>query len=312
VFDNPTIEQLANILRQKHKPKNRSNLVPINRRGSKRPLFFVHPGGGGAMGYRHLASLLGEDQPFYGFQAVDEEENEREPLLSVEDRAAQYIEALFQVQAQGPYLLGGWSFGAYAAYEMARQLHRGNHEVASLILLDVTAPPPRSLPCDGDDADQLLLYLSAGKQLGFSLEAVKHHGAEERLQYLMDQLVRTNALSPDVEISQVRNFAKGLRRRLLSLIDYEMPPYSGVITLIRGLDGTSQVQGTDVDPDDPTLGFARLSPWAVQVRFVPGTHDDLVRPPHVQYLAEVIQACIADAENPGVLIRQLEATASRS
>lgn len=312
VFDNPTIEQLANILRQKHKPANRSNIVPINRRGSKPPLFFVHPGGGGAMGYRHLASLLGEDQPFYGFQAIDEEENQREPLLSVAERAAQYLEALFKVQPHGPYLLGGWSFGAYAAYEMARQLQQGNHEVASLILLDVTAPPPRSLPCDGDDADQLLLYLSGGKKLDFSLDPVKHHEADERLQYLVDRLVQSNALSPDVEISQVRNFAKGLRRRLLSLIDYEMPPYAGAITLIRGREGTSPVKGNHAEPDDPTLGFARLSPWPVQVHFVPGTHDDLVRPPHVQHLADVIKACISDAETSGTLIRQIEATATRS
>jgi amino acid adenylation domain-containing protein len=311
VFDNPTIEQLAGILRQKHKPAKRSNLVPINRRGSKRPLFFVHPGGGGAMGYRHLASLLGEDQPFYGFQAVDEEENKEESVLSVEVRATQYIEALFKVQPHGPYLLGGWSFGAYAAYEMARQLQKRNQEVARLILLDVAAPPPRRLPCDGDDADQLFLYLKGGNTLDFSLEPVKHLGTDERLRYLVNQLVQSNALSPEVEISQVRDFAKGLRRRLLSLIDYEMPPYAGPITLIRGLEGASLVEDKDADPNDPTLGFARRSPWPVQVHFVPGTHDDLIRPPHVQHLAEVIKTCLQDTAE-ALAHPELETTASRS
>jgi len=36
--------------------------------------------------------------------------------------AAYYIKALRTVQPEGPYFLGGWSFGGLVAFEMAQQL----------------------------------------------------------------------------------------------------------------------------------------------------------------------------------------------
>src|SRR5205085_533422 len=41
---------------------------------------------------------------------------------------------------QGPYLLGGWSFGGLVAFEMAQQLLRDGQEVAGLALIDTRSP----------------------------------------------------------------------------------------------------------------------------------------------------------------------------
>ena len=45
-----------------------SALVPIKTDGTRPPLFFVHAVGGSVAPYVALASLLGEDQPFYGLE----------------------------------------------------------------------------------------------------------------------------------------------------------------------------------------------------------------------------------------------------
>jgi len=188
--------------------------------------------------------------------------------------------------------------GGFIGYEMAQQLQQQGQEVARLLLLDIIAETPRSLPSDGDEADQLLALAGEASENQFSLEAVQHCGPEERLQYLVNQLVAAKALAPDVEIRQIRSFLKGLQRRNQSVIDYKLRPYSGPVTLIRAENGKS-IEGTMIDPGDPAQGFSRLSSHPVQVYFTPGTHDDLVRPPHVERLAEIIRKCLeADAGDP--------------
>src|SRR5439155_490607 len=61
------------------------------------------------------------------------------PLRTVEELADSYLAALRKVQPHGPYALGGWSFGGFVAFEMARRLRASGEEVAQPVLLDTTA-----------------------------------------------------------------------------------------------------------------------------------------------------------------------------
>ncbi|MGZ4876838.1 MAG: amino acid adenylation domain-containing protein, partial [Candidatus Angelobacter sp.] len=292
VFEAATIEQMSNLLRGNYRPKDRSNLVPLHPHGSRRPLFFVHPGGGGVGGYRDLAQLLGDDQPFYGLQALDDEENKDESILSIEQRAARYIEAIQTVDAHGPYILGGWSMGGFIAYEMAQQLKRQGREIAGLILVDIVAQTQSDLPSYGDDAEELLEVTREMGTATFSLDSVKDKGHEERLSYLLGQLIEAKVLAPEITVPMVRSFLKGLRRRNQSMIDYQLAPYNGPVTLIRAEKGRTTIPA-EINSADPTLGFSRLCS-KVDVAFVPGTHYDLMFPPHVESLAEAVRRSLQD------------------
>nr|VFK17518.1 MAG: HAD-superfamily phosphatase, subfamily IIIC/FkbH-like domain-containing protein/amino acid adenylation domain-containing protein [Candidatus Kentron sp. LPFa] len=82
-------------------------LVAIQTGSADATPFFCLPGAGGNVLYLHaLARALGEDQPFYGLQAVGLD-GETEPDASIEDMAARYIREIRTVQPHGPYLLGG-------------------------------------------------------------------------------------------------------------------------------------------------------------------------------------------------------------
>jgi amino acid adenylation domain-containing protein/non-ribosomal peptide synthase protein (TIGR01720 family) len=292
VFEAATIEQMSSLLRGDYRPKGRSNLVPLHPHGSRRPLFFVHPGGGGVGGYRDLAQLLGDDQPFYGLQALDDEENKDESILSIEQRAARYIEAIQTVDPDGPYILGGWSMGGFIAYEMAQQLKRQNREIAGLLLVDIVAQTQSDLPSYGDEAEELLEVTREMGTTTFSLESVKEKGIEERLSYLLNQLIEAKVLAPEITVPLVRSFLKGLRRRNQSMIDYKLSPYSGPVTLIRAEQGRTTIS-PKINSADPTLGFSGLCS-KVQVAFVPGTHYDLMFPPHVERLAEEVKNSLQD------------------
>jgi len=303
LVEGPTIEHLAGILRQKYRSTLQSNLVPIQRQGTKPPLFFAHPGGGKPFCYIPLAYILGLDQPFYGLQALDEQEMPQEPFLSMEHRAALYLKAIREVQPRGPYILGGWSFGAYVAFEMAQQLIAQNEEVAELLLLDVPSKPDICLPPKFQDDATYLVHIfdylrlhnllpKAHELPEVSLNDDWVGKSRERMQYVMDQLIKVQALPPEANISDLRIFLHATRKRMLSLAEYTLLPYSGPITLIRARD----IDSADREnvSDDMTLGFGKLCAEKVRVYFAPGTHHNMVFPPHVQGLAEILKKCIYD------------------
>ena len=91
LFRSPTIEQLARILRQDEPATPWSALVPIQPRGSKPPLFFMHSGGGHVLEYYPLASNLEPDQPFYALQSALLNGYRIDIAPSIEDLAARYI-----------------------------------------------------------------------------------------------------------------------------------------------------------------------------------------------------------------------------
>src|SRR4029077_19024829 len=61
-------------------------------------------------------------------------------METVEAMATRYVEALREVQPEGPYHLGGWSMGGIVAFEMALQLTARGHRVATLAIIDAHAP----------------------------------------------------------------------------------------------------------------------------------------------------------------------------
>ena len=119
------------------KPKGKpwDSLVPIKPKGDKRPLFLVHDGLGRTMLYLNLARHLDPQRPVYALRPYGNEEN---PIFHkrVVEMANHYNSRIRSIQPQGPYLIGGLSFGGTIALEMAQQLQNQGQEVAFVALMD--------------------------------------------------------------------------------------------------------------------------------------------------------------------------------
>lgn len=94
---------------------------------SKPPVFVFHPAGGSTVVYEPLLNRLPSDTPMYGFERVEG---------SIEERAAQYLPKLIEMQGDGPYILAGWSLGGVLAYACAIGLKRLGKDVAWVGLID--------------------------------------------------------------------------------------------------------------------------------------------------------------------------------
>ena len=156
LFQAQTLKTLAAAIeeaKQSPIPVSTGVLVPIQKQGSKTPIFCVHAVGGEVLAYYELSKALGDDQPFYGLQAQGLQAGET-PLSDIKVMASHYIEAIKSVQATGPYRLAGHSLGGMIAYEMAQQLLASGEEVARLSLFDTFLPDKTRYQLN-DDVDYL-------------------------------------------------------------------------------------------------------------------------------------------------------------
>jgi thioesterase domain-containing protein len=88
---------------------------------------------------RDLAQLLKTDRAIYGLRpaALD---GKQLIARTIEAVAADYIVAVKQKQARGPYMLAGYSFGGFVAFEMARQLAASGETVGFVGIIDASKP----------------------------------------------------------------------------------------------------------------------------------------------------------------------------
>jgi len=102
--------------------------------GSGRPpLFFLHGGRHGGVGWLATLGRLGPDQPVFG---IAPHVNTGDPIPpTVEAMAASYLRMIRDIEPEGPYLLGGFCNGGVVAFEAAHQLLAAGAAVRGVVLV---------------------------------------------------------------------------------------------------------------------------------------------------------------------------------
>ncbi|HHH50299.1 MAG TPA: amino acid adenylation domain-containing protein, partial [Saprospiraceae bacterium] len=141
-FEYQNIEALAHFLEKNNNSSTNqvedtisASLVPLNKRGTKSPLFCIHSGGGHVFFYQALSNHLGANQTMYALQPLGLDGKEK-VHSSIEEMASFYIQEMQKVQATGPYHLLGTCFSNAVGLEMANQLKAKGEEIATLIFVD--------------------------------------------------------------------------------------------------------------------------------------------------------------------------------
>ncbi len=133
LFEAPTVEKLAAILRQQSSlSKTLIQVQPGIQ--SKPPIFFVQA----RVGYHAVAAALGSDQPVYVIPTDDLFLQDTDRSLS--DLTSELVQRLRSQQPQGPYYLGGWCLAGRVAFAVASELRRQGEEVGLLAIIDMPAP----------------------------------------------------------------------------------------------------------------------------------------------------------------------------
>ncbi|XP_055354920.1 fatty acid synthase-like [Paramacrobiotus metropolitanus] len=258
--ENKTLSEVPTLLDTVKKHYNLNELVPketvtLLRQVKERndTLFIVHPMEGSVLPV--LEALANHLQvTTYGLNCTQTSD-----MTSMQTLAASYIKALKQVQSHGPYNLGGYSFGAGVAFEMALQLQKEDPKsVRNLVLLDgshsfvgaftktmkggYTVDP--NMPLDEMNKRKqtafevaiFVLYVTQlvktqRKQLTEKLQAARSF--EERVDVTAQELQRCPQLS-HIPLETLRTAAVQFAERLM-VADVYKPTgkYNGPLTLVK-------------------------------------------------------------------------------
>jgi amino acid adenylation domain-containing protein len=151
LITSPTLYEQIDLITQKKsmsintaKPENEF-LIRLNRYFPDVPsLFLVHPVGGTLFWYTHLANKLNGKCNVFGIQDP-EIMNYDIQFSSIQEMAALYTDKILQINSESPYLIGGASFGATVAIEIANILSRKNKMVKEIFNFDGWAVYPDDL-----------------------------------------------------------------------------------------------------------------------------------------------------------------------
>ncbi len=134
IYRAPTISALAFLLEQ---PRNAGfpPLVLLKAGAEKPPIYIAHGLGSSVMDLFHLVKHLETGHPVYGLQAKGID-GVSTPFRSIEEKAQVYLEAIKQLQPNGPYYFIGYSLGGLVMFEMARRLVKKEERVGLLAMVD--------------------------------------------------------------------------------------------------------------------------------------------------------------------------------
>ena len=288
LFQYSTIAQLAEFWNKSSPSNEWSTLVPLKPNGNKTPLFLVHPGAGTVIWYRHLAHHLSADQPLYGLESQGLEEG-KAPFDRVEVMAAHYIQAIQTIQPEGPYLIGGWCFGAVVAFEMAQQLLRLGQRVDFLGLLDSTVSFELTDEWHNDIQFFVNLFKRDVPQLPELHQTIVHFEEDEQLKRLVEQAKQVGELPAYFPLDQAKSMLAVFRGHLVAAGQYQPQPYPGKAVLLQACEGVA-AKGSD-----PSLGWSEIIKGNSELHWIPGDHTTMVVDPNVKVLAEKLEHCIAQA-----------------
>jgi thioesterase domain-containing protein/aryl carrier-like protein len=148
IIENPTIARLARSIEDLVSLKPSSPHVhSYHALGSRMPLLLIPGVLGTVFTFRGLPNWLGPDQPVHVVDFLGERSRSVSNFCSVE-AIAEYLEPeVVPLLAGGPAVLGGFSFGASVAFELAARLRNRGYQVPLLVSFDGQAPGyPKKLP----------------------------------------------------------------------------------------------------------------------------------------------------------------------
>jgi amino acid adenylation domain-containing protein len=245
-------------------------LVPIKPTGTKPPLYIIHGEGLNVLKFSTLATTVDEDQPIWGLQArglngVDE------PMDDMKAIAEDYLQEILRHNPDGPYILGGYSFGGYVAVEIQKMLDAMGKNANTLIMFDT----------DTERLEKKQWYKILPKKI--------KRNAPKLVSFIKSNLAKDEYKLPSPKMSkkETEDFYEQIKKIQVKHLDafhnYKMAGFNAKVFLFRAKISVHYVDDTKY------LGWTRFANHGVEVFEVPGDHRSMLEHPNVQTMATLLQ-----------------------
>jgi len=285
--------------------------VGIHLGGSLTPLFLVETWHELSR-YRTLAMHLGPDQPVYSLSPPRGESIEDFPS-TVDEWSDLVLEQLLSIGYEGPYLLGGWSFGGVIAFEVAEKLEARGHSVRLVAMFDTRIPKehPKTRPGKHKTTklykiarrlNEYALLETRGQRIAYMRKRLRRklRKLSGKLRKQGNRLLgkQTPARRQVFADEQVVIGPGGRRMSYLqraihvAYLKYKKHESSIPVAQFWNQDSLDRAGG------DASLGWARYLRGEVQITRLPGTHYTMFKEPHLSFLAERLARSLERVREP--------------
>ncbi|GAB7067690.1 type I polyketide synthase [Mycobacterium hodleri] len=222
-----TIEELSSTVREFLEAGELDGFVRTIRKAedeSDVPVFVFHAAGGSTVVYEPLLKRLPAGTPMYGLERVEG---------TIQERAAQYVPKLLELNGDKPFILTGWSLGGALAYACAIGLKQHGANVQFVGLID-TVRAGEEVPQTKEETrkrwDRYAEF--AAKNFNVEIPPIPYEELEElddagQVQYVLDAVQNAGVQIPGGIIEHQRT--SYLDNRALETVVIE--PYDGHVTL---------------------------------------------------------------------------------
>ena len=300
LFQARTVRQLAELVpnsatpvttalaASRTEPSKWSYLVPIQPSGNRVPMFFVHAVGGEVLFYQPLASALGNDQPVYAFRPYLSV-HQGGPAVTLTEMAAAYVKEMRAMLPNGPYLIGGLSYGGLVAVEMARELVAQGVEPTLVAVMDASVPGSSKRLGVRDQVSALFDNLRRDGSMYLLRKArLKRKYLTRKIVHQAQLLMASRHNHKNGKAPANLRYAQIEDAHVRAIAHHEFKPYSGSIMLLRaanrGYEGVTSLS----EIEDPTLGWGKLILGKLDICDVPANHLNMLLEPNVHEVARLL------------------------
>jgi thioesterase domain-containing protein/acyl carrier protein len=290
LFTSPTIATMAALIDRRDNASDWHPVVAVNAAGNRVPLLCFHPVGGNVLCYRDLAEALGPNQPVYMVQSFGLEEGQ--PLHpSVEAMVGAYLSAMRGVVPEGPLALAGWSFGGLVAWETGCQLQRVGVDVRAVMILDSVAAPEVVRDLLRKDESEYLAALFDEMGL-FDADTLRPLTQEQRLDLILERSKGGHFLPNGLDRAGMRRLLALFQNNGLAAVRYRPRRFDGKLLLVRPKVASKQAPGVT---GDPLNGWGQLPTEGVTLRWMDGSHGQMLVKPWLDQLAGYMRSWLDEA-----------------
>lgn len=254
--------------------------------GDGAPIFLIHAADGGIEIYEPLVRVFQAHRSVFVVEDALLHSQTPASQLSVEELASDYLEQIQSVQAEGPYHIGGYSFGGLVAYAVALRLVAMGESVGNLFLLEAHNP---TVPLKGrSPKERMATFLRTNDRGLWKVPLMLAHrivtGAATRLKYEAVMRLAKKASS------RPRSYLR--RRWVQQCNDEAFEAYAPCEAYTGPCDiWISEDQGDKFVPAGD-LGWSGFLPSLKGRHQVPGNHLDFMKPTNMERVGHEIDTIL--------------------
>ena len=225
--------------------------------------------------------------------------------LSVETIAEYYLGQIREIQAQGPYLLGGYSFGGTIAFEVAQNLTTQGERISLLAILDSAYPSPTPQASANRDENREGPESEHSLDIKSHLQRLARLGFLDRVRYVQ---VRVKGKFNAWIGNRLRRNFKWLQCKVSLSAGWKLPASVRSYYILEVYKRARKSYSPRVFPGRAIYfkstkqstyhrdSWQNLMRDGLEVHEVPGDHMDLIKRENIPHWAGTLGSCISKAQ----------------